>query len=255
MVQLTHLSLSSRRNNASLGLPPPLVLPNHRDLRPEPTSQALNRALVRTLCERLDIEACPLSRYEASQFVMRSGQTVKRLPLLIRGRIDAVVQSGAGERADVVPVWFERGEIVMLSYLFSEQISHVDMVAAEASEVRWIDTGYIEAQLERDPAFAVLLVKFLSQRLREVQRRERAWVERGVPLRVAAALVRMTHDQPSTQGQWELTATHEHIAHCAGVSRPKASVALKRLEREGHIRLGRGKVCVLHLDALTDMLT
>ncbi len=224
------------------------------DVHSEPTSQALNRALVQVLCDRMDVEAWPLSRYEANQVVIRSGQVVKRLPVLISGRIDAVVQSGAGERADVVPIWFEQGEIVMLSYLFSERPSSVEMVATETSEVRWIDTSDIEALLEHDPAVAVLLVKFLSHRLREVQRRERAWVERGVPLRVAAALVRMTHDQPSAQGRWDLAATHEHIAHCAGVSRPKASVALKKLEREGHIRLGRGKVCVLHLDALTNML-
>jgi CRP-like cAMP-binding protein len=247
-------SLSSRRNNDPSGLPQTLVLPNRRDPRPEPTSQALNRALVQALCERMDFDAIPLIRYEANQVVIRSGQIVKRLPILISGRIDAVVQSGAGERADVVPIWFERGEIVMLSYLFSEQPGHVDMVAAEVSDVRWIDTSDIEELIAHDPAFAVLLVRFLSQRLREVQRRERAWVERGVPLRVAAALVRMTHDLSTVGGEWILNATHEHIAHCAGVSRPKASVALKKLEREGHIRLGRGRVYVQRLDALKSVL-
>jgi CRP-like cAMP-binding protein len=71
-----------------------------------------------------------------------------------------------------------------------------------------------------------------------------------VQLRVASALVRMATDLTPSDGQLLLRVTHEQIANRAGVSRPKASLAIKKLERAGHIRLGRGEVLVLNLAAL-----
>jgi|GEM_PF-928215 len=254
MLILLALSLSSCGNTKPPCLPHPPVTAASPNACPEPTSQSLNRALVLALHNWLDIDNCPVGRYSVDQVVIRAGQPVQRLPLLMEGKINAVVHAGGGERPDVVPIWFGPGEIVMLSYIFSEQISNVDMVATEPTEVRWIHIREIEALMESKPGLAVMLVKFLSKRLREVQGRERGWVERGVPVRVASALLRMASDVPAESGELVLNATHEHIAHRAGVSRPKASMALKNLEREGHVRLGRGQVSVLNIAGLKAML-
>lgn len=254
MVVLPAPSLSSCGNTRPPCLPQPTVLPLPFLAPPESTSQSLNRALVRALHEHIDVSTCPLGHYAANQVIIRAGHPVRRLPVLIRGAVNAVVHASGGERPDVVPVWFGPGEIVMLSYIFSEQDSNVDMVAVEPTEVRWIDIRRIEALMEHQSGLAVMLVRFLSRRLREVQDRERAWVERGVPVRVASALVRMASDVSTANGELLLNATHEHIAHRAGVSRPKASLAMKVLEREGHIRLGRGVVRVLNLAALKGLL-
>lgn len=215
-----------------------------------PTSQAINRALTRELRERLSIDERPLRRCAPGQVVIAAGQRVTRLPQIVQGTIDAVMHRPHGNGLQTVPIQFGPGETVMLSYLFSGQPSTVDMVAIEPTEVRWIDTGEVERLVEAEPDVAVLLIRFLSQRLREVQGRERAWMERSVPLRVAAALVRMASDRDPVQGEWVLAATHDQIAHRAGVSRPKASLAMKQLEREGFIRLGRGVVHIVDKPAL-----
>ncbi|WP_310564681.1 Crp/Fnr family transcriptional regulator [Hydrogenophaga sp.] len=214
------------------------------------TSQAINRTLTQVLQERLSLDERPLRRYGPGQVVIAAGHRVSRLPLIVQGTIDAVMHGSYGKGLQTVPIQFGRGEIVMLSYLFGEQPSTVDMVAIEPTEVRWIGTDELERLVQSEPLLAVLLIRFLSRRLREVQGRERAWMQRSVPLRVAAALVRMASDRDPVQGEWVLKVTHDQIARRAGVSRPKASLAMKQLEREGHISLGRGTVHILDLSAL-----
>lgn len=214
------------------------------------TSQAINRALTQALQARLSIDARALHHCEAGQVVIAAGQRVSRLPVIVQGTIHAVMHGSHGNGLQTVPIHFGSGEIVMLSYLFGEQPSTVDMVAIGPTTLRWVGSDEIESLMQSDPVLAVMLIRFLSKRLREVQGRERAWLERSVPVRVATALVRIASDQTPENGLWKLAVTHDQVAHRAGVSRPKASLAMKQLEREGHLRLGRGAIHIVNLAAL-----
>ena len=216
------------------------------------TSQATNRTLTRALQERLALNERPLWHCAPGQIVIAAGQRVTRLPVIVQGTIDAVMHGAPGRGLQTVPIQFGPGETVMLSYLFSEQPSTVDMVAITPTVLQWIGSDDIESLILSQPDLAVLLIRFLSRRLREVQGRERSWLERSVPVRVAAALVRIASDRAPVDGIWTLAVTHDQIANRAGVSRPKASTAMKQLEREGHIRLGRGVIHIVDLPALQD---
>jgi CRP-like cAMP-binding protein len=146
----------------------------------------------------------------------------------------------------VVPLSFGAGEIVLLSQLFGDRTSGVDLVTGDDCTLRWVPIEEIEAALLRDAAALLLLTKFLAQRLREVQVRERAWAERGVHERVCAALARLSAEQTvRTDGRVLIATTHEQLAARCGVSRPKASLALKRLEQAGRVRLERGAIELL----------
>jgi hypothetical protein len=65
-----------------------------------------------------------------------------------------------------------------LSHLFCDRASGVDLVAGERSGLRWVPLDELESALQADPAALLLLVRFLAQRLRDVQG-ERAWAERA----------------------------------------------------------------------------
>ena len=216
------------------------------------TSQATNRTLTRALQERLSLNERPLWHCAPGQIVIAAGQRVTRLPVIVQGTIDAVMHGAQDRGLQTVPIQFGPGETVMLSYLFGEQPSTVDMVATAPTVLRWIGSDDLESLILSQPDLAVLLIRFLSRRLREVQGRERSWLERSVPVRVAAALVHIASDRAPVDGTWTLAVTHDQIAHRAGVSRPKASTAMKQMEREGHIRLGRGVVYIVDLKALQD---
>ncbi len=215
-------------------------------------SGALSRTLALALAAPLDMPARPLLRMPVGTTLQHSGDNVTRLAFLAGGRIDAVLHgSGSDGGAPVVPLTFGAGEIVLLSQLFCDSRSGVDLVVSEDAALRWVLIDEIELALLKDREALLLLVKFLGQRLREVPVRERAWVERSVHERVCAALARLAAEQPPrADGRCLIVTTHEQFATRCGVSRPKASTALKRLEQAGRVRLDRGSIEVLDLPGL-----
>ncbi|MCZ4313157.1 Crp/Fnr family transcriptional regulator [Comamonadaceae bacterium G21597-S1] len=208
-------------------------------------SRALNRQLVTALADSLDLPAYPLRRAEPGQTLAPSASRLPSLPLVVTGSIDAVIHVGTQGNM-VIPISFEVGELGMVSTLFSGQPSHAGLVAGPDLSLRWIPVPDIEQGLLQNRERLVLLVRFLAQRLREVQLRERNWLERGVTERVCATLARSMRDAPRrADGSCRLETTHEHLAARCGVSRPKLSMELKRLEQSGLLVLRRGTIEIL----------
>jgi CRP-like cAMP-binding protein len=208
-------------------------------------SRRMNRLFATALNGTFDPAAYPTQDITAGQTVLHAGATPVALPRVESGRLHAVVHLGEeGQR--VVPVSFDAGEIAMCSHLFSHEPLTADIVAAADSVVRWLPRSVIEAAVSTRPELALPLVQFLAQRLREVQARERVWLQRGVRARLWAVLMREIGGQePAPDGTWTVSMTHEALAERAGVSRPKLSQALKALEREGALRLGRRAITVV----------
>lgn len=213
--------------------------PEHKD------SRALNREFVSDLAQRLDLSAYPLAMVPAGRWLLRTAERLTRLPLVVCGTLEAVYQLG-DQGNQVIPVTFSSGELAMISALFSTAALQVDLMAAEDVSLRWVPIADLEKCLLSSQDLLVLMVRFLAQRLREVQLRERGWLERGVHLRVCAALVRVARDTPPRpDGRWFINATHEHLASRCGVSRPKLSHELKRMEHAGRLKLHRGAIEIL----------
>lgn len=212
----------------------------------------LAHQLAAGLVARLDLERHPVQSVNKGRWLKTSSQRLEALPFIESGRLDAVLQVG-DEGVQVIPVTFGRGEIALLSALFSDEPIHGELLAAEPLRLRWLPIRELESALQQDQHLLLLLVKFLAQRLREVRARERSWLQRGVHERVCAGLARValeaTPDTPG--GPWIVSATHEHLAQRCGVSRPKLSQELKQLEHAGILRLDRGSIELLDYSALT----
>jgi len=213
-------------------------------------SRILNQRFAEGVMRRIDFARFPVQRVEAGRWLRCAGDRLLQLPYIEAGRLDTVIQVGE-QGTPVVPLTFERGEIAMVSSLFSDQPIAVDLVAGEDVQVRWLPAAEIEAALLADRDLLVLVVRFLAQRLREVQSRERGWLERGVHERVCISLVRVARDsKPGPDGRLLIAATHEQLAQRCGVSRPKLSLELKQLELAGRLKLHRGAIEILDLAAL-----
>ncbi len=219
---------------------------------PDPRrSRQLNREFARQLQPHLVVDRYAAKPARAGQVLARSGERVGKLPLIESGQIDAVLHVG-DQGNQVIPVSFMPGELALVSALFSDEPSHVDMVAATDLSVRWIPIADVEQCLIQSPDLLVLAVRFLAQRLREAQSRERGWLERGVQERVLAVLSRVVRDGPAqSDGRLLIAITHDKLAAYCGLSRPKLSQELKRLELAGVLRLHRGAVEVLDRSVFT----
>jgi CRP/FNR family transcriptional regulator len=210
-------------------------------------SRRINREFTAALLARVRTEA-RVVRGDAGQLVHSGHTPLAALPLVESGLLEVVLLiDDEGRR--VVPVWFGPGEIAMLSSLFAAESGvqpvRADLVWRQAGRLRWIDRDVIEAATQAQPLLMGLLARFLAQRLREVQHRERGWLERSVHERVRSVLARAASDNDGV-----LALTHEALAERCGVSRPKLSAALKLLERAGVLTLHRGRVQVIRADAL-----
>lgn len=208
-------------------------------------SRRLNRQFATVLAALAPSQSAAPQTVAAGQTVLHAGTTPVALPWVESGRLHARVHLGdEGQR--VVPVSFDTGEIAMCSHLYSREPLTADIVAACDTVIRWLPRSDIEAAVQTYPQLALPLIQFLAQRLREVQARERVWLQRGVRARLWSVLLREIDGQPrSADDSWTVLITHEALAERAGVSRPKLSLALKAMEREGVLRLGRRQITII----------
>ena len=183
--------------------------------------------------------------------MVKTGDVVARLPYVMSGRLSPVVNISGTESGQLVPLTFGSGEIALLSYLFNRLPSGSDLVTSQASAIQWIPIDEVESALLKDPQLMAVLVRFLGLRLREAQVRERAASSRSVLTRLSASLSRILAALPARpDARLLIHATHEQLASSCGVSRPKASLALKKMERDGIVLLGRKWIEVLNATAL-----
>lgn len=212
-------------------------------------SRALNRQLVLLLKTALPMERYVARPADAGQVLRTAGDALTHLPIIETGCIEAIHYIG-DEGHSIIPITFKAGELVFLSALFSTTAIKVDLVVAEEMRAHWVPIRDLEECLLKSQQIMVLTVRFLAQRLREVQARERHWMERGTHARVCAAISRLIAEtEPRPDGRVVIAATHEYLAARCGVSRPKLSRELKQLERGGRLKLLRGSVEVLDPDS------
>lgn len=217
-------------------------------------SRNLSRQFAQAVAAPLALGSRPLHRVEVGATLCKTGDHITQLPFVMSGRLDAIVHVPGTQGGQVVPITFGAGEVAFLSYLFNQLPSGIDLVASELSAIKWVPVAEIETALLEEPTLLILLVRFLGQRLREVQARERAWASRGVQQRLCAGLSRLLADSPSrVDGRLIVGLTHEQLAARCGISRPKASIALKNLERSGLVVLGHRSIEVLDPIALAKL--
>ncbi len=238
MFLIRRVALSYFGNNT--GMTPSLAKPHLAFAAELLPSRSLSRKLAHALSQALGLQQRPMHRFEPGVILCKAGESVSRLPIVISGRLDAVVHVPGSLGSQIVPIAFQAGEVAFLSYLFNQVPSGSDLVVGEPCAIRWVPIEEIVACLLRDQALLIMLVRFLGQRLREVQARERSWASRSVQQRLCAGLARMAADlTPRPDGRLIITTTHEQLAARCGISRPKASIALKALEQRGAVHLGR----------------
>jgi CRP-like cAMP-binding protein len=217
-------------------------------------SRSMSRQFAQALAVPLAMGNRALHHFEAGATLCKTGDHFTQLPFVMSGHLDAIVHVPGTQGGQIVPTAFGAGEVAFLSYLFNQLPSGVDLVAGERSSIKWVPVAEIEAALLEEPTLLIRLVRFLGQRLREVQARERAWVSRGVQQRLCAGLSRVLADSPRRKdGRLIVELSHEQLAARSGISRPKASTMLKNLERSGLVALGHRSIEVLDPIALAKL--
>jgi CRP/FNR family transcriptional regulator len=144
--------------------------------------------------------------------------------------------------------------------MFDSESRSATVQALEETTALALLSGDMRRMLLAHPHIAVNMLSWLADRLRAANARIARQSFQTVASRVAGALlaqVQARHDNEadgSPPREVVVRATQSEIAQLAGASRESASRFLARLERDGVVTTGRGKVLVHEPSALRNYI-
>lgn len=181
------------------------------------------------------------------QLLYAAGETADHLIVLRSGRahIFLVTEEGKKVVIETVPAPTLLGEAVLTAGRLHETYAE----ATEEGEMLVVDRGSVEALLSAQPELAVRLLEAVAARLRTVAKRLEDRVVKGVPARLARALLQLV---PAPEYE-AFPIKQSEIAEVAGTSRETATRVLNQFETDGLIALGRTRIRLLRPEALGEI--
>ncbi len=106
----------------------------------------------------------------------------------------------------------------------------------------------LERLILNKPQVALRILDLTGRRLRDAEERLENMAFKGIPARLASMLLRLAEEQ----GSRDITGlTHQDLAESVGTYRETATQVLNDLKASGYIDIGRKRITVLDVDALT----
>jgi CRP/FNR family transcriptional regulator, cyclic AMP receptor protein len=124
-----------------------------------------------------------------------------------------------------------------------------DAVMIGSGELMVIERRYFLPLLRDHPELAVRLLEILCRRLRHTSEQIEDVVFLGLEARLAKALLYL-YEHSLSKPPYELKVTQREIGQLIGVSRESANKQLRSWQRKKWVKLERGGIRILSLDAL-----
>lgn len=175
---------------------------------------------------------------EAGEPLWLQGEKPDAAALILSGRLDVCRHNEAGDR--MLLRTLGPPECVGLSIVAGEAHS-ADLIAGEALHCAIVPGPLLRALVEARPELAFRALAHLGALLGQLTDELEDLRYQDIEERVIRCLRR------HGRRRRELCFTHAELADQVGASRSNISRALKRLERRGAIRCGRGRITLLGL--------
>lgn len=192
------------------------------------------------------IEAGRIVRVERGNFVFHAGDSCAAFLLLLEGQVRVQLTAASGREVTLYRISAGGTCILTTSCLLGRDDYPAEAIAESDVEAIAIPSSAFQQVLEASPSFRYFVFDGFSKRLSSVIQKIEELVFTSIDVRLAGTLVRMSRDHVET-------ITHQQLAVELGTAREVVSRQLKRFEREGWVRLGRGNVHVLDAEALSSL--
>lgn len=198
-------------------------------------------------------QAAARMEFEPGEQLYEEGFPCPFVPFLVQGSVRVFKIGESGREITLYRV--RPGQVCILSTNCSISDKQYPAIAEaeEHSVVYIVPGGEFRRMLRKYPALQDFVFDLMSERLVEMMAVVEEVTFRRIDLRVLDYLLRST----LPPGSPVVETTHGRLAIELGTSREVISRKLKELERDGHLRLVRGRVEVLdraRLQALRDDL-
>lgn len=159
------------------------------------------------------------------------------------GRVKSFIQSEDG--AQRVLRIYEQGALFGEASFFDELPRVSSAVALTSCQIVPIDRELVAAEFMRDPALAMMMLKYLARTVRVLSAQVDDMAFRPAEQRIARYLLSLT---PASDGN--IPCTHEEIAAGVSASRVTVSRILNIFARRSWIKTGYRNVTVINESAL-----
>jgi CRP/FNR family cyclic AMP-dependent transcriptional regulator len=197
---------------------------------------------------RAIVAAARRRTFARAEVVFHEGDPGDTLHLVAAGRVAIRVTTPLGETATVRIVgpgdWF--GELAVVS----PAPRNASVVALEPVETLSIHRDQFTELRRSNPGVDAILVEALVSEVRRLSSQLLTALYVPVPQRVVHCLLQLRDSYAAAPGPVTVPLTQEDLAGLCGATRPTTNQILKRLEADGLIALGRGRVTVLDAEGL-----
>ncbi|SCU86371.1 Crp/Fnr family transcriptional regulator [Cupriavidus necator] len=183
--------------------------------------------------------------------LMRRGDPVDRLSVVIDGTLEVSATSATGKRH--VVSYLEPGQLIGLIPFIDEGGAIHDITAHEDARVLQIDRPLFDRLIATEPVLTHRLMRTLCLRSRLTYTRLTDSLLLPLRQRCAQTLLHLVspYGVPASEGvAISLKLSQEELADMIGCSRPMANRELKGLEKDGAIRMTYSHYVITDLERL-----
>lgn len=174
------------------------------------------------------------------EVIVREGQYINMLPLVISGSIRVFQQS---EDREILLYYVNAGETCMMSLTacFFENISQSQAIAEELTEIIYVPTKFVSIWQRKYSEWNEFTIKTFKNRYDELLNSFNSVVFKNIEERLENYLV----EYSKTHNTKLVEITHMALSNELGTTRVVTSRLLKRLEENGKLKLLRGGIQLL----------
>lgn len=173
--------------------------------------------------------------------LMKPGQYIKAIPLVIEGRIRIGREDGEGGEMFLYFLGPGQTCAMSLSCCSADQKSSVRAVVEENSHIISIPIRYLDEWMLQFPSWKNFVLQTYHFRFQEIMRA----FDAVAFLRMDERLLQYLGERRQVAGSAVLNLSHQDIAQELNTSREVISRLLKRMEHDGLLRLGRNRIELL----------
>lgn len=189
-------------------------------------------------------------RFTRGEAIFHEDDPGASLHLLTSGRVAVQVTTDYGDVA-TVKVIGTGGAFGELALLSPDHNRSATVTALEATETHSISREDFTRLRRQHPPVEQLLTQMLAEEVRRLDARLLEALHTPVERRVLRRLVELAREYHNPAGLTVIPLRQDVLASMAGASRPTTNQILKAAEQNNLIGLGRTKITIHNLEALT----
>jgi len=183
--------------------------------------------------------------------IFRQGEIQKGIYLILSGGVRVFYVAPSGR--EITRAYWFAGNFIGGPDVFAEMPNMWSAVATRDTSLLLLPSARLRALCERIPNLAIGLIEAMVFKGRCYSAMAQMLGTRSAGERMTQVLLLLA-DMYGTKSEYgtdiNVPITHEEIAHMVGATRQWVTIGLKRLQSQGLIDAGRGKLVIRDADAL-----